>query len=85
MVIWPWSFAANTVSAPLLVVLGESVAGERCSLRVRVQPLEVFPDAGQRANRLRPQPWATGKLLGTLTWGGLAQRLTGRVLWWLGC
>ena len=61
-------FAANTVSAGPPVVLGEAVAGERCSLRVRVQPLEVYPDVGQRANQLRPQPWATGKLIGTLAW-----------------
>ena len=60
--------AANAVPAGLLVVLGEAVAGEKCSLRVRVQPLEVFPDAEWRANQLRPQPWATGKLLGTVTW-----------------
>ena len=72
-------FAANTVSAGLLVVLGEAVVGERCSLRVRVRPLEVFPDAGQRANQLRPQPSATIKLLETLAWG-LTQLLTGRVL-----
>ena len=61
-------FAANTVLAPLMFVFGEAVAGERCSLRVRVRPLGVFPDAGQRANQLRPQPLATIKLIGTLTW-----------------
>ncbi len=61
-------FAAKTLSAGLLVVLGEAFAGERCSLRLRVQPLGVFPDAEQRANQLRPQPWATGKLIGTLAW-----------------
>ena len=61
-------FAANTVLAGLLVVLGEAVAGEKCSLRMRIQPLEVFPDAEQRANQLRPQPWATIKLLGTFAW-----------------
>ena len=61
-------FAANTVLAGLLVVFGEAVAGEKCSLRVRIQPLEVFPDAGQRANQLRPQPLATIKLIWTLAW-----------------